>query len=251
MSEQPTTQARPASKGGGKKIAGLPRQQAIGLGLVAAGGLLFLLWRARKNAKAAAQQQQGGGGTCPDGSAPDANGNCPQSSQDFSGQLDTLQAEIAALQGAQGGGGSGGGSGTVGGSTAGGSTGNGQPTTTPGTTSGSPGTTATGGSGTGTTANWHFPAPTGLSTYSDSKNGYRLRWNAVTGPQGQHPTGYTVATYNAGGQQVDQFVSGSTDTAEYGRGGKGLPKGVYHTNVWANGGPQAPPHATVFHTVSG
>ena len=71
----------------------------------------------------------------------------------------------------------------------------------------------------------------------------------MTGPSGQKPSTYTVATYNSGGQLVDEFVSGSTSTKEYGAGGKGLKsKTQYHSNVWANGGPVAPPHATVYVT---
>ena len=60
------------------------------------------------------------------------------------------------------------------------------------------------------------------------------------------------AVYDSKGKLVDQFTTtaGNTNTAEYGKGGKGLPKGTYHTNVWANGGPVAPPHATVQYTVS-
>jgi hypothetical protein len=100
---------------------------------------------------------------------------------------------------------------------------------------------------------WSYPAPTGLQVYDQAKTGVRLSWNAVTGPSGQHPNSYTVATYNAKGQLVDQFdtTAGNTNTAEYGKGGKGLPKGTYHSNVWGNGGPVAPPHATVQYTLTG
>lgn len=114
------------------------------------------------------------------------------------------------------------------------------------------------GSGTSpkptTTLNqWAYPAPTGLQAYDQASNGVRLSWNAVTGPTGQHPNSYQVATYNAQGKQVDSFqtTAGNTNTAEYGKGGKGLPKGTYHTNVWANGGPVAPSHASVQYTLGG
>jgi hypothetical protein len=62
-----------------------------------------------------------------------------------------------------------------------------------------------------------------------------------------------VATYDSKGKLVDQFATqaGNTNTAEYGKGGKGLPKGTYHSNVWANGGPVAPPHASVQYTLKG
>lgn len=91
-----------------------------------------------------------------------------------------------------------------------------------------------------------YPAPGGLSAYNVSSTGYRLRWNAVTGPNGETPTGYTVATYQLNGVKVDQFTTGGTDTSEYGSGGGGLHPGwSYKTQVWANGGKQAPPGATV------
>lgn len=100
---------------------------------------------------------------------------------------------------------------------------------------------------------WAYPAPSGLQTYDVAAKGVRLSWNAVTGPSGQHPNSYTVATYNSSGKLVDQFTTtaGNTNTAEYGKGGKGLPKGTYHTNVWANGGPVAPPHSSVTYTLKG
>jgi hypothetical protein len=106
---------------------------------------------------------------------------------------------------------------------------------------------------TTTIGNWSYPAPTGLQVYDQAAKGIRLSWNAVTGPAGQHPNSYTVATYNSAGKLVDQFstTAGNTNTAEYGKGGKGLPKGTYHSNVWANGGPIAPPHATVQYTLKG
>jgi len=106
---------------------------------------------------------------------------------------------------------------------------------------------------TTTIAGWTYPAPTGLQAYDVAAKGVRLSWNAVTGPKGQHPNSYTVATYDSKNKLVDQFqtTAGNTNTAEYGKGGKGLPKGTYHSNVWANGGPIAPPHASVQFTLKG
>jgi hypothetical protein len=100
---------------------------------------------------------------------------------------------------------------------------------------------------------WTYPAPSGLQAYDLAARGTRLSWNAVTGPAGQHPNSYTVATYDSKNKLVDQFTTtaGNTNTAEYGRGGKGLPRGTYHSNVWANGGPVAPSHATVQYTLRG
>lgn len=106
---------------------------------------------------------------------------------------------------------------------------------------------------TTTLSQWTYPAPTGLQAYDLTSKGTRLSWNAVTGPGGQHPNSYTVATYDSKRKLVDQFqtTAGNTNTAEYGKGGKGLPKGTYDTHVWANGGPVAPPHANVQYTLKG
>lgn len=106
---------------------------------------------------------------------------------------------------------------------------------------------------TTTLAAWHYPAPTGLAIRNPRSNGVSLVWNGVTGPSGQHPNSYTVATYNSKGKLVDEFSTkaGLTQANEYGRGGKGLPKGVYHTQVWANGGPVAPPGSIVQYTLKG
>ncbi len=106
---------------------------------------------------------------------------------------------------------------------------------------------------TTTLAAWTYPAPSGLQAYDLAAKGVRLSWNAVTGPAGQHPNSYTVATYDSKGKLVNQHVTtaGNTNTAEYGKGGKGLPRGTYHSQVWANGGPVAPPHANVQYTLSG
>ena len=106
---------------------------------------------------------------------------------------------------------------------------------------------------TTTMGQWSYPAPTGLQAYDLAGKGLRLSWNAVTGPSGQHPNAYAVATYDSKGKLVDQFstTAGNTNTAEYGKGGKGLPRGTYHTNVWAEGGPVAPQHATVQYTLKG
>ncbi len=98
---------------------------------------------------------------------------------------------------------------------------------------------------------WHYPAPTGLTVVNNSGKGVSLSWNAVTGPTGQHPNSYTAATYDSKGKLVNQHqtTAGNTSTAEFGKTGKGLPRGTYHTNVWANGGPTPPPHSTVQYTL--
>jgi len=206
------------------------------------------------------QRQQGAAstGTAPAGTATDPAGNTGiidpltgyvyDSPQDIAA-LQQQAADQAALSGATSG-------------SAGGGTGD------TGTTSGGGATDTSGGSGSGAPAGgpapapapvgappvnpkWSYPAPKGLAAYDIAAKGYRIRWTAVRGPGGQVPASYTVATYASSGKQVDQFTTPSTDTAEYGQGGGGLAKGAYHTNVWANGGPQAPPHATVSVTVKG
>jgi hypothetical protein len=113
------------------------------------------------------------------------------------------------------------------------------PSTTPPPSIPSPGAAAP------RSTNWQYPAPTGLQAYDVSSAGTRLRWNPVQGPQGQKPATYTIATYQ-GSTKVNQFTAGNTGTSEYGPGGKGLkPSTTYVSNVWANGGPVAPPHASV------
>lgn len=106
-----------------------------------------------------------------------------------------------------------------------------------------------GGTGGGTPppkGSWQYPAPTGLRASGITSKGFDVSWNPVTGPAGQRPSTYTVATYQMNGKQVDQFQSGATSTKEYGAGGKGLVPGYqYRVNVWANGGPKAPPHASI------
>jgi hypothetical protein len=221
----------------GKKIMGLPRTQFFLLAGVGAGLIVtFIIWRRKKASTAAAAMTATAGG-CPDGSAPDANGNCPQST-DIAGELATLQTEIADLQAAAGAGGA------AGGGSAGGIAGSTGTTSTPpstGTPGGSSGATP---STPGQSRGWKFPAPT-VQAYAVTKNGYRVRWNAVTGPSGQKPSSYTVQTWEAGKPgAVNEHISTQTDTAEYGPGGTGLKKGTYHTDVWPNGGPVAPPHGS-------
>ena len=95
MSE-PTTQAAQPK---GRKILGMSQGQLlIVLGVALVGGA-YLLWRRNKSKQA----QQQAASACPDGSAPDANGACVQSGQDWSGAIATLQTEIADLQGASAG----------------------------------------------------------------------------------------------------------------------------------------------------
>jgi hypothetical protein len=236
-SAAPAATAKPKAKAGGKKYGPLTRTQWIIAGVVIAGTIGYIFYKryeASKAAAAASSSNTSGSGDCTDD-----NGNsipCGSGDDDLSSledELDTLLSGEAAAGGTAG---------TTGTTT--GTTGTGTTTGTAGT-----GTSTSTSSGTGTstaTASWSYPAPSGLKASSISKTGYSISWQPVTGPSGQKPANYTVATYDAGGDEVDQFISGSTSTKEYGKGGTGLKSGTtYHTNVWANGGPKAPAHASV------
>ncbi len=103
-----------------------------------------------------------------------------------------------------------------------------------------------GAASTSAATSWKFPAPGGLKARSVTSTGYGLSWNAVKGPSNQTPASYTIQTWQLNGVKVDQFTSRALSVLEYGYGGKGLHSGwTYKTYVWANGGPLAPPHATV------
>jgi Fibronectin type III domain len=134
------------------------------------------------------------------------------------------------------------------GQTTGSTNGSGTSTTTPGAPPGP--TVPAPGASSSSGKNWHYPAPSGLTATNVSDSGFGLTWQPVQGPQGQKPSTYTVQTVQLNGVKVDQFTSGSTTTKEYGAGGKGLKPGwQYRVNVWANGGPQAPAHASTVVTV--
>jgi Glycosyl hydrolases family 25 len=92
---------------------------------------------------------------------------------------------------------------------------------------------------------WTFPAPTGLHVVKQTREGYTFAWNAVTGPSGQKPAGYSAWTYNAADDVVNRQTVTGLAASEYGPAGTGLPAGTYRTNVWADGAPVGPPHATV------
>jgi hypothetical protein len=212
-----------------------------------AGGLGLVYYYEKQNAAPAA------GNTATTGTATDSAGNTgvidPATGYVYDSPQDiaALQAQTA-TQAASG-------SGDAGTSSGGASSGGGATDTSGGSSTGAP----SGGpapapapvSAAPVNAKWSYPAPKSLNAYSVAAKGYRIRWTAVKGPGGQVPSSYTVATYSSGGVLVDQFTTPSTDTAEYGKGGGGLAKGTYHTNVWANGSPQGSPHSTVSVTVKG
>lgn len=223
-----------------RKVGPLP------LGIWVAGGAALVWYYEKQNKTAAgagAQLTDPAGNTC--SALNPETGFCPGTDQDIAA-LNAAAGNVAAGQAASGGdAGSSGGTASGGGGT---------------DTSGAAGTGAPSGGPSPTPApvpappvnpKWAYPAPKSLTAYSVAAKGYRIRWTAVRGPGGQVPSTYTVATYSSAGALVDQFTTPSTDTAEYGKGGGGLPKGSYHTNVWANGSPQAPAHATVPVTLKG
>jgi hypothetical protein len=240
MPPQPATRAD-APPSSGRKILGLPRNQFLIIAVVGAALIIgVIVYNRRKAAAAASTATSTGTGGCPDGSTPDANGNCPDST-DLAGELATLQTELGDLQANQGAGAAGGGTtGTIGGATGTGAS------TTPVAGTGTAGGTSTAAPSTPGTSSgsYKFPAPTGLKATRVSSHGCTLSWNAVTGPGGQKPVSYTVHT-TGGGTDYSHIAAG-TSTGEYGPGGTNLkPSTTYTSEVWANGGPIAPPHATV------
>lgn len=97
---------------------------------------------------------------------------------------------------------------------------------------------------------WTFPAPGGLHVVKQTRDGYSFAWDAVKGPSGQKPTGYSAYTYSAAGDLVNHQVAAGLTASEYGPSGKGLPAGTYRTNVWANGGEEAPSHSQLTVTLT-
>jgi cytoskeletal protein RodZ len=98
------------------------------------------------------------------------------------------------------------------------------------------------GTGNPNSGNWSFPAPAGLKVTGASKTSTQIKisWNAVKGPAGQIPATYEVRIFRGGQQIRENAVPGTSYTES------GLSKGTtgLTVNVWANGGPIAPAHAT-------
>lgn len=225
---------------------------------LAAGGGLFWYFRKEQAASSAsttpaATQSQTGYGTDPAGNVgyiDPETGYVYGSAEDISalqsqGQVAANTYDTSGGTGDTSGDGSAAGSVDTSGQTTGTTTPSGTSTTTPGAPAGP--TTPTTGAAAPKSSSYQFPAPSGLQASNLTDTGFRLQWNAVKGPAGQTPTGYTVQTYQ-GNTKVDQFSTqaGNTNTAEYGSGGKGLkPATTYVVNVWANGGPVAPPHSSI------
>lgn len=105
---------------------------------------------------------------------------------------------------------------------------------------GNPITTGT-GTGNPNSGNWSFPAPSvKVAGAGKTSTQLKISWTPVKGPGGQVPAGYTVAVYRGGQRIRENAVAGTSYTES------GLSKGTtgLTVNVWANGGPLAPPHGT-------
>jgi hypothetical protein len=102
--------------------------------------------------------------------------------------------------------------------------------------------TTTTGTGNPNSGNWSFPAPS-VTVTGASKTSTQIvvHWTPVKGPGGQTPASYTVRIFRGGTQIRENAGVGGTSFTE-----NGLAKGTtgLTINVWANGGPLAPPHGT-------
>jgi len=102
-------------------------------------------------------------------------------------------------------------------------------------------------------AKWAYVAPTGLKVTSVTTTSVSVSWSAVTGtkpviPGGvSNPASYTIAVYNKSTGKLIKQITSKTTTATV----TGLTAGTAITiNVWANGSPTAPPHASVTTTLT-
>jgi len=246
-----------------RKIGPFPLWAWIAVG----GGAIYLYERNRQSSSSGAgtaQQQaslaqQTGYGTDPAGNVgyiDPSTGYVYGSTEDIA----ALQAQNQAVSGSAATGSASGGSGDTGttdtsgttaqaGQATGATNASGTSVSTPGGGTSPPSSAAAAAAPAASSKNWQYPAPQGLQAFNTTDSGTALRWNAVQGPGGQKPGTYTVQTWQGTSTKVDQFTSGSTSTQEYGSGGKGLkPSTEYRVDVWANGGPVAPPHASITFT---
>jgi hypothetical protein len=94
-----------------------------------------------------------------------------------------------------------------------------------------------------------YPAPTGLQASSIGISSVLLSWTDV--PTKPTARSYTIAVYDKAGHLASQSTASAPDMpgahTQVTVGGLKT-KTAYHANVWANGGKQAPPHATVSFT---
>lgn len=94
-----------------------------------------------------------------------------------------------------------------------------------------------------------YPAPTALKASSVGISSVLLSWTDV--PTKPTARSYTIAVYDKAGHLASQSTASAPDMpgahTQVTVGGLKT-KTAYHANVWANGGKQAPPHATVSFT---
>jgi len=82
-----------------------------------------------------------------------------------------------------------------------------------------------------------FAAPNNLAETAT----VTVKWDAVAPVEARTPTGYTVAALGLDGKEYFHTVTDATECAV-----TGLTKGwTYNIHVWANGGDDAPPHASL------
>ena len=93
-----------------------------------------------------------------------------------------------------------------------------------------------------------FSAPASFKVSSIASNGYALSWQADLAGS-RKPTNYTLKTFNANNVVVDEFNPAKASANEFGKGGTGLPAGVYRTYVWANGATLPSPYSEVTVTI--
>jgi hypothetical protein len=87
-------------------------------------------------------------------------------------------------------------------------------------------------------AAWQYPAPENLTARSGGKGKISVSWAPVVGPQGQRPASYTVAYGRTSGAQTWKDTATGTSITLTTQAGM-----TEYIEVWANGGPVAPPHA--------
>jgi hypothetical protein len=85
---------------------------------------------------------------------------------------------------------------------------------------------------------WKYPAPGGLRASGAGAGRISVSWSTVTGPSGQKPANYTVAYGRTSGAQTWKNIVSGTSTVLTTQ--KGMTE---YIEVWANGGPIAPPQA--------
>jgi len=112
--------------------------------------------------------------------------------------------------------------------------------------SSSSGSGSTGTGGTGSTS-WSFPAPSSITVGSmgQSKSSalINISWSAVPNHGTTASTGYDVAAYSQSGSQIGTTHTTTPTTLTYSVNWL-TPNSSVQIHVWANGGPEAPPHAS-------